>query len=105
MSDDTEIERLEKSASRNDVQRIKVQRDNALLDMEKLMNERDALVRALDDLQSAETIYRMCHDLDGDGHINTGRAWNKLRQAGQRARAALSQGNASCGTGRGSLYE
>lgn len=48
-----------------------------------------ALVKALDELQSAEAAYRMCHDLDGDGHINTERAWDKLRQAGHRARAAL----------------
>jgi hypothetical protein len=57
----------------------------------RLMTAAPELVKALEELQSAETTYRMCHGLDGDGHINTGRAWDKLRQAGQRARAALSQ--------------
>lgn len=54
------------------------------------VNSHADLVKALEELQAAETAYRMCHDLDGDGHINTGRAWDKLRQAGQRARTALS---------------
>lgn len=57
------------------------------------------LVRALEELQAAETSYRMCHDLDGDGHINTGRAWDKLRQAGQRARAALAKLHPAKGEG------
>lgn len=50
----------------------------------------EELTKALEDLQDAEQAYRMCHDLDGDGHVNTGRAWDKMRRAGRRARSALS---------------
>lgn len=53
--------------------------------------ERDALVRALDELQSAETVYRMTYDLDGYYHQNTLSARAKLRSAGYRARAALAK--------------
>ena len=49
------------------------------------------LLKALDELQDAEKIYRMCHDIDGDGHMNTGRAWDRMRRAGQRAREALAK--------------
>lgn len=49
----------------------------------------DALVKALDDLQSAETAYRMVYDLDGYYHQNTLTARGALRSAGYRARDIL----------------
>lgn len=43
----------------------------------------------LDSLQKAEALYRYCHDFNGADHINTGRAWDEMRRAGNSARQAL----------------
>lgn len=51
--------------------------------------DHEALVQALEDLQSAEMTYRMTYDLDGYYHQNTLEARGKLRNAGYRARALL----------------
>ena len=40
-------------------------------------------------LADAEWRYRLCHDLKGDGHIETGRAWDYMRRCGDKLRAAL----------------
>ncbi len=48
-----------------------------------------AQTEALEDLSSAEAAYRLSHDLNGDGHIQTGRAWDAMRRAGDKARAAI----------------
>lgn len=40
-------------------------------------------------LAEAEATYRITHDTRGDGHIETGRAWDKLRQAGDALRREL----------------
>ncbi len=53
--------------------------------------ERDRLKVALCDLEKAEADYRIKHDTLGDAHIDAGRAWDKLRKAGNRARAAFSR--------------
>lgn len=45
----------------------------------------------VDDLQSAECRYRSAHDMHGDGHPTAGYCWDKMRQAGDRARAFLSK--------------
>lgn len=44
---------------------------------------------ALDDLQFMEKRYRAVHDAYGGASIDTARAWDKLREAGDRARAVL----------------
>lgn len=49
----------------------------------------DCLRNALDDLQQAEAEYRLMHDLHGDGAAATGRAWDLMRRAGNKARAVL----------------
>ena len=41
-------------------------------------------------LVAAEVTYRLAHDLHGDGHIITGRAWDKMRNASLKLAAALS---------------
>lgn len=53
------------------------------------VNNYGALVRALDEFQTAETAYRMAYDLDGYHHQNTLEARSKLRTAGYRARELL----------------
>ncbi len=52
--------------------------------------ERDRLKAALTDLAEKEMAYRKVHDLRGDDHIEAGRAWDRLRNSGDRARAVLS---------------
>ncbi len=51
----------------------------------------ETLEAALDDLQSAETAYRMVYDLDGDHHQNTLQARAVLRAAGYRARKVMAK--------------
>lgn len=58
-------------------------------DLVAMQAERDRFKAALSELSDSERNYRMIHDLDGDAHINAGRAWDKMRQAGHRARALL----------------
>lgn len=49
----------------------------------------DAAMEALTHLAFAEHEYRHAHDLHGDGSVEAGMAWDKLRQCGDAARAAL----------------
>lgn len=49
----------------------------------------DGLVEAAGELAFAEAEYRRKHDLCGRGHIDTGRAWDRMRRAGDKVRAAL----------------
>jgi NTP pyrophosphatase (non-canonical NTP hydrolase) len=49
----------------------------------------DAMAEAADELANAESAYRLCHDLKGDGHIETGRAWDYMRKCGDHVRQAL----------------
>lgn len=44
---------------------------------------------ALAELEQAEQAYRTCHDLHGSGDRRTGRAWDLMRRAGEKARALL----------------
>lgn len=53
--------------------------------------DRDALVAALSHLADKEQEYRLIHDGKGDAHIDTGRAWDRLRKAGNAARTILAQ--------------
>lgn len=46
---------------------------------------------ALADLAFAEADYRQTHDLYGDGSKEAGRAWDLMRRAGDKARAAIGQ--------------
>jgi hypothetical protein len=45
----------------------------------------------LDDLEKSEATYRKTHDLRGDGHRDTGHAWDVMRRSGDRARELLAQ--------------
>jgi hypothetical protein len=49
----------------------------------------EGLREALDDLQQAEFEYRLMHDRHGEGASATGRAWDLMKRAGDKARAAL----------------
>lgn len=49
------------------------------------------LLQALEDLEIAEQIYRHNHDLHGAGDMRTGQSWDKMRKAGDRARAAIAK--------------
>lgn len=51
----------------------------------------DAAEALLAEIAGAEKTYRRSYELCGDGHIQTGRAWDKLRDAGDRARSLLSR--------------
>ncbi len=51
----------------------------------------EQLREALRELANAEADYRRLHDLYGRGHIQTGRAWDRMRRAGDAARAALGE--------------
>lgn len=53
------------------------------------LGEVERLREALDGLQQAEATYRSAHDRHGDGSSKAGRAWDLLRRAGDKARAAL----------------
>ena len=72
----------------------------------------DAMIEAVDwrklaiNLAMREADYRLNHDVHGDGHINAGRAWDRMRRSGDAIRkAALSatdgrkagEANAPCG--------
>lgn len=49
------------------------------------------LTERLDDLQRAEAEYRRMHDLHGDDSMWAGHAWDLMRRAGDKARAALGE--------------
>ncbi len=54
------------------------------------IQSRDAGLReALDELAQAESRYRYAHDILGAGDLKTGRAWDLMRRAGDKARATL----------------
>jgi hypothetical protein len=46
----------------------------------------DTLLRLAGDLARAEKQYREVHDIRGEGHAQTGRAWDIMRHAGDRLR-------------------
>lgn len=66
---------------------------SSLLELQRdvlaLIGKSKALSEALDDLQQAEAEYRAMHDLYGDAAKATGRAWDLMRRAGDRARSLL----------------
>lgn len=43
------------------------------------------------ELSAAVTDYRHTHDMKGDGHIETGRAWDRMRNANAKYRSSLSR--------------
>ena len=49
------------------------------------------LLAALEELADCEQKYRSAHDLRGDGSKEAGRAWDLMRRAGDRARAAIAK--------------
>lgn len=49
------------------------------------------LTEAASALEKAEATYRYCHDVLGGGDIKTGRAWDKMRRAGDRVRSLIKQ--------------
>jgi hypothetical protein len=46
-------------------------------------------IEAALDLSAAVTDYRHTHDMKGDGHIETGRAWDRMRNANTKFRTTL----------------
>lgn len=76
--------------------------DNTELEYLLATPEREATAvmrEALELLVGACGAYRVCHDHDGDGHINTGRAWDKMRAAEANALAALAAAREEAGDG------
>ncbi len=53
----------------------------------------EELAGAASALAYAEAEYRLQHDTKGGGHIDTGRAWDRMRYAGKRVTAALAKVN------------
>lgn len=49
------------------------------------------LLKRLQRLEKAEHDYRLVHDSNGAGHIETGRAWDRLRKEGDAARSAIAK--------------
>lgn len=49
----------------------------------------EAVVEEARRLEEAEHDYRLTHDSNPSGHINTGRAWDRMRRCGKILRAAL----------------
>lgn len=49
----------------------------------------DDIIEALRNLAAAEATYRATHDLEGEASPKTGRTWDLMRRAGDKARAAL----------------
>ena len=49
------------------------------------------MLEALDVLQAAEAHYRKSHNAFGEGHIETGRAWDAMRRAGNKACVAVAK--------------
>src|SRR6266567_121925 len=61
------------------------------LEMRELTLEHVAAERGklLDELAAAEAAYRKAYELKGASKIETGRAWDRMRKAGDRARRSL----------------
>lgn len=57
----------------------------------RLERENAELRGMLGDLQFAESDYRAVYGLHGDGSRQSGRAWDLMRRAGDKARALLSR--------------
>lgn len=49
----------------------------------------EQLRSALEELQAAEARYRYAHDILGAGDSKTGRAWDLMKRAGDKARELL----------------
>lgn len=86
--------KVELDAARRDNDRLTAEnaRLNAMLGEEAKRRKeaeaaRDMLREALTDLAAAEMGYRIRHDVYGDGSPHTGRAWDLMRRAGDKARA------------------
>lgn len=62
-----------------------------LTGIERLLKREEALREALDDLQQAEAEYRLMHDRHGDGAMAAGRAWDRMRRCGDKARTTLAE--------------
>lgn len=43
------------------------------------------------ELAAAEAAYRLAYETHGDGNLTTGYAWDRLRKAGDRMRAAIAK--------------
>lgn len=56
-----------------------------------LAGQGTTLDRQTVELAEAEADYRKCHDLHGDSDMRTGRAWDRMRRAGDAIRASLDQ--------------
>ena len=53
------------------------------------------LLAACKTLEKAEVHYRLIHDVHGGGSPESGRAWDKLRRYGDKARAAIAKAEAT----------
>ena len=49
------------------------------------------LRETLVELVTAEAEYRLCHDRYGDGDLRSGKAWDRMRRAGDAAYKSLEQ--------------
>lgn len=74
------------------------EREPEAWDVWKVWCRKDALQLALSRLAQAEHDYRLVHDSQGDGHPQTGRAWDHLRQSGNEARELLAAMHRKVGT-------
>lgn len=61
----------------------------ALAQLEQLERDHDAMEERLDDLQRCEALYRFRHDGLGASDPVVGGCWDRMRKAGDRARAIL----------------
>jgi hypothetical protein len=55
----------------------------------KLVNVADQCLSVLDRLNTAQMVYRKNYELKGDDAIETGRAWDELRKAGNAAQMLI----------------
>ncbi len=63
--------------------------DNARIAALEADNAR--LMGLVENLAGAEAAYRIAHDLHGGGSLQSGRAWDRMRRAGDEARATLAK--------------
>ncbi len=75
--------------SPNDAGRLLRDLEATLASLARAEADRRRLEELLSDLAAKEAAYRLAHDTHGDGHIEAGLAWDHLRRAGNRARAAI----------------